>query len=120
MAAFLYFQQLHVTDDVVKMFLELFHRISVRAKTELEQAILNRVAGKMGILHRLSATALNFPDSVISGAVYPVVPRDKLESLVKVRALGAPTQTKVSNNHAGEIHTSLSENDRSSFRINYF
>lgn len=86
LAAFFWLRSMEITDNLIKLFIQIVHRIGVRAERKVEKEILNdlrRISNKYGILFNLAQSAVNNPDGIIRDVIYPVVNEQTLRDLIK-------------------------------------
>jgi hypothetical protein len=74
-----------ITDDLVNLLISTVHRIGARAERRVTTELVNafrRVQGKEGLLFRVAAAALAWPDDSVRRVVFPAVGEDNLRNLV--------------------------------------
>lgn len=88
-----------LTDSLVDLLITLALKIDTRAEDRVEGELttdLKRVCGKVGILFRLAAAALEQPDETVRQALYPVVGEVTLHDLMRgARANETPFHQRV-------------------------
>lgn len=85
MACFIYIRSMEIIDDIVKMFLEMIHRIDLRAERQLDRELLKdikRVEGKTQILFRVAEAVVENPDGIIREVIFPKVKEETFCDLV--------------------------------------
>jgi TnpA family transposase len=86
MGCFLSLRSMEVTDDVMRMAIELIHRLDTRSEKQIHRELLadlQRVDGKMQILSRITEAVVEQPDGVIREVIFPQV---KEETFCRLRA----------------------------------
>ena len=76
MACFLHARTMVVTDDVVRMLLEIIRRIDTQTEKHLQKELLRdikRVAGKVQLLYRIAEAVVEEPDGIIRTVLFPQV-----------------------------------------------
>ncbi len=84
LAAFCWVRQREITDQL-ELFIQILNDIRLRAKQHVEQQLLAdfiRVGGKQQLLYRLAEVMWDNPDGIIGEILYPVVGKERLQSLV--------------------------------------
>ncbi len=77
LAALCWTRQAELVDGLVKLLIDLIHRINARAERRVEKEIigeLTAVPGKRGILGRMVTASLERPDETVRTVVFPAVP----------------------------------------------
>lgn len=85
-AIFLYCRQREIIDGLIELFIQIVHRLSVRAERKLVKILLRdfqKVHGKTTLLFRIAEAALENPNGLVKEVVYPVAGEDTLKSLLK-------------------------------------
>ncbi len=85
-AIFLYQRQGEIIDGLVDLFVQIVHRVSVRAERKLVKSLLSdfqKVHGKTALLFRIAEAALDNPDGQVKDVVYPVADEETLNNLLK-------------------------------------
>jgi TnpA family transposase len=92
MACFIHVRTLEVTDDVVRMMLEIIRRLETQPEKHLHRVLLRditRVAGKVQRLFRVAEAVVEAPDGTISEVLFPRVGEATFRELVaEARASG--------------------------------
>ena len=92
MASFIHVRTLEVTDDVVRMMLEIIRRLETQTEKHLHRALLRdikRVAGKVQLLFRVAEAVVEAPDGTIREVLFPRVGEATFRELVaEARASG--------------------------------
>ena len=112
MACFIHVRTMEVTDDVVRMMLEIIRRIDTQTEKHLQKALLRdikRVAGKVQLLYRVAEAVVEEPDGTIrDGALSAGQGRDLSGSRGGSQGQWAAVPHLVSVRHAAEVRPSLS------------
>ncbi len=85
-AIFIYFRQREIIDGLIELFIQIVHRISVRAERKLVKELLSdfrKVHGKSTLLFRIAEAALLNPEGRVKDVVYPVAGENVLQNLLK-------------------------------------
>ena len=93
LAALLHTRGMEITDHIVRLFLELIHRVEKKADKAMEKRLIEdikKVYGKSHILYRVARAATQHPDETIRDAIFPVVKEDVLHRLVEESELIEP------------------------------
>jgi len=93
-AIYLYQRQGEIIDDLIDLFVQIVHRVSVRAERKLVKALLSdfqKVHGKTALLFRIAEAALNNPDGHVKDVVYPIADEETLKNLLKEYKSSGPT-----------------------------
>ena len=93
MACFVSIRTMEVMDNIVRMFMEMIHRIDVRAEKKRDTELLmdlKRVDGKTQILFRLAEAATENPDGTIRDVIFPIVKAETLRNLVAEKEASGP------------------------------
>lgn len=110
-AIFCWQRKKEIIDGLIDLLVQIVHRISVRAEKKVTKEILNdfkKVQGKIPLLYRIAEVALDFPNSLVKDALYPVVGEQTLADLVKEYKSTGPAYKK-------HVHTII----RSSYSHHY-
>ena len=86
LAIFLYFRQREIIDGLIELFIQIVHRLTVRAERKLIKELLSdfqKVHGKTTLLFRIAEAALLNPEGRVKDVVYPVAGENVLQSLLK-------------------------------------
>lgn len=98
---FCYLKRQEVIDNLVDHLCNLIHKIKKKGQ-KVENALNNQI-GKLSYgldaLYRMAEVAYDKPEDVIRDAIYPVVSRDQLETLIKIR--------QIQKNMKSDIHQTL-------------
>jgi len=84
---------MEVTDDAVRMLLEVIRRIATQTEKHLRKALLQdikRVAGKMQILFRVAEAVIEVPDGTIRTVLFPRVKEETCRELVAESKANGP------------------------------
>ncbi|MBF0398926.1 MAG: Tn3 family transposase, partial [Desulfobacterales bacterium] len=85
-AVLLHFQQMEVTDNIVRCFLELIRRIEKKSDTSLEKDLINnikKVYGKNKILYKLALASTANPNGRIQDVIFKEVKEEVLKRIVE-------------------------------------
>jgi TnpA family transposase len=85
-AIFLYFRQREIIDGLIELFIQIVHRLSVRAERKLVKELLSdfqKVHGKTTLLFRIAEAALLNPEGRVKDVVYPIAGENILQNLLK-------------------------------------
>jgi Tn3 transposase DDE domain/Domain of unknown function (DUF4158) len=92
LAIFVYVRLAEVTDDVVRMLVEIIQRLDRRSDHQLYRELLQdlkRVEGKIQILYRVAEVVTTTPDGRIREVLFPVVKEETFHQLtVEYRTTG--------------------------------
>lgn len=83
---FLYIRQREIIDGLIELFIQIVHRLSVRAERKLVKELLSdfqKVHGKTTLLFRIAEAALLNPEGRVKDVVYPVAGENILQNLLK-------------------------------------
>ncbi len=75
-----------ITDSLVELLIHIAHRIGTHAENRVEAELLRqlrRVAGKGKLLYKLAKAARGTPDGTVEAVIYPVVPANVLDDLIR-------------------------------------
>ncbi|MGW3471041.1 hypothetical protein ACWDKQ_21870 [Saccharopolyspora sp. NPDC000995] len=94
LAALCWVRQAEITDDLIRLLVDLVHKINARAERRVEKELLGEmtsVPGKKGIFLKMVNAVLEHPDEQVRSAVWPVVPGGEktLRKLVKELLAGS-------------------------------
>jgi TnpA family transposase len=84
MGCFLSLRSMEVTDDVMRMAIELIHRLDTRSEKQIHRELLadlQRVDGKMQILSRITEAVVEQPDGVVREVIFPHVKEETFRRL---------------------------------------
>ncbi len=84
-AIFLYFRQREIIDGLIELFIQIVHRLSVRAERKLVKGLLSdfqKVHGKTTLLFSIAEAALLNPEGRVKDVIYPVVGENILQNLL--------------------------------------
>ena len=93
MACFIHVRTMEVTDDVVRMLLEIIRRIETQTEKHLHKALLRdikRVAGKVQLLFRVAEAVVEAPDGTIREVLFPRVGEATFRELVAEAKASGP------------------------------
>ena len=85
LASFVHVRTMEVTDDAVRMTLEVIRRIDTQTEKHLEKTILQdikRVTGKVQLLYRIAEAVVEAPDGTIRNVLFPCVKEATFHDLV--------------------------------------
>jgi len=85
MSCFISIRTMEIIDDIVQMFVDLIHRIDVRAEKQRNNEFLKdliRVDGKNQVLFRLAEIIMGNPDGTIRNVIFPVVKPETFHNLI--------------------------------------
>jgi TnpA family transposase len=85
LACFVHVRTMEVTDDAVRMTLEVIRRIDTQTEKHLEKTLLQdikRVAGKVQLLYRIAEAVVEDPDGTIRTVLFPCVKEATFHELV--------------------------------------
>lgn len=108
MACFISIRTMEVIDDIVRMFIEMIHRVDVRAEKKRDNELLKdlkRVDGKTQILFRLAEAAMENPDGTIRDVIFPVVKAETLRNLVSEKEASGPRYQNMHRRFMKEKYT---------------
>jgi TnpA family transposase len=86
LATFCWVRQREITDQLVDLFIRVLNDIRLRAEQRVERELwadFIRVDGKQQLLFRLAEAMWVNPDGIIREVLYPLVGKDRLQSLVQ-------------------------------------
>jgi TnpA family transposase len=108
MACFIAIHTMEVTDVIVRMFIEIIHRIDVRAEKQRDKELLRdlkRVDGKTQILFRLAEAIVENPDGTIRDTIFPIVKAETFHSLVAEKEASGPQYQRMYRRFMKEKYT---------------
>jgi TnpA family transposase len=85
LASFIHVRMMEVTDDTVRMTLDVIRRIETQTEKHLEKALLQdikRVTGKVQLLYRIAEAVVEAPDGTIRNVLFPCVKEATFHDLV--------------------------------------
>jgi TnpA family transposase len=85
LASFVHVRTMEVTDDAVRMTLEVIRRIDTQTEKHLEKTLLQdikRVTGKVQLLYRIAEAVVETPDGTIRNVLFPCVKEATFHDLV--------------------------------------
>jgi hypothetical protein len=86
LGCFLHVRTMEVLDDVVRMAIEMVHRIDVRSDNQLNRELIENLKhedGKLQILSRIVEAVVTKPDGIIREVLFPEVKEETFQDLVK-------------------------------------
>jgi len=93
MACFISIRTVEVIDNIVQMFIDMIHRIDVRAEKQRDDELIKdliRVDGKNQVLFRLAEVIMNNPDGTIRDVIFPVVKPETFHNLIAEKEVNGP------------------------------
>ena len=93
MACFLQVRTMEVTDDVVRMLLELIRRMETQTEKHLQKTLLRdikRVTGKIQLLYRVAEAVMEEPDGTIRTVLFPQVKEETFRELAAEAKASGP------------------------------
>jgi hypothetical protein len=93
MACFISVRTMEVTDDVVRMMLEMIRRIGTQTEKHLQKTVLRdikRVAGKVQLLYRIAEAVVEDPDGTIRTVLFPQVKEETFRDLATEAKASGP------------------------------
>lgn len=84
---FCYLKRQEIIDNLMDHLCNLVHKFKKKAQ-KVENALNNqigRLSHGLDSLYRMARIAYEKPEDIIKDAIYPVVPRDQLEKIIKIR-----------------------------------
>jgi hypothetical protein len=93
MACFVRLRTMEVTDDAVRMMLEVIRRIDTQTEKHLHKELLRdikRVAGKVQLLYRRAEAAVEEPDGTIRIVLFPQVKEETFRDLAAEAQVSGP------------------------------
>jgi hypothetical protein len=85
LACFVHVRTMEVTDDAVRMTLDVIRRIDTQTEKHLEKTLLQdskRVTGKVQLLYRIAEAVVEAPDGTIRNVLFPCVKEATFHNLV--------------------------------------
>ncbi len=110
LACFCWQRRQQVTDNLVRLLIQIIHRMNTRAETKVKKTVIEevvRVSGKQQLLYKMAAAALTDPDGSVREVIFSVVDEAMLHRLVK--------EFKASGDYDTQVHRTL----RSSYSQHY-
>jgi TnpA family transposase len=99
LSTFFWIRSREITDNLIKLLIQIIHRIGVRAERKVDKELLKdfrRVNGKTNLLFQMADAALNNPDGIVKKVLFPVVNESTLKALVKeFKSTGSAYKQKV-------------------------
>ncbi|ACD97397.1 Tn3 family transposase [Trichlorobacter lovleyi] len=86
LGVFLFFRQREIIDGLIELFIQIVHRLTVKAERKLIKELLSdfrKVHGKSTLLFRIAEAALLNPEGRVKDVVYPVAGENVLQNLLK-------------------------------------
>lgn len=83
---FFYFRKREIIDGLIELFIQIVHRLTVRAERKLIKELLSdfqKVHGKATLLFRIAEAVLLNPEGRVKDVVYPVAGENILQNLLK-------------------------------------
>lgn len=111
LAIYCFLRQREITDGLIDLFIQIVHRISVRAERKVVKELLRdfqKVHGKTTLLFRIAEASLDRPQDTVQDVVYPIAGETTLSNLVKEFKSTGVAYTK-------QVHTLI----RSSYSTHY-
>ena len=93
MVCFVMVRTMEVTDDVVRMLLEMIRRIETQTEKHLQKTLLQdvkRVAGKVQLLYRIAEAVVEDPDGTIRTVLFPEVKEETFRDLATEAKASGP------------------------------
>jgi TnpA family transposase len=93
LACFIHARTMDVTDDTVRMLLEVIRRIETQTEKRLHRELLQdikRVAGKVQLLFRVAEAVVDAPEGTIRDVIFPRVKEDIFRELVAEAKASGP------------------------------
>jgi hypothetical protein len=85
LASFVHVRTMEVTDDTVRMMLDVIRRIETQTEKHLKKTLLQdikRVTGKVQLLYRIAKAVVEAPDGTIRNVLFPCVKETTCHELV--------------------------------------
>jgi len=98
MTCFISVRTMEIIDDIVQMFVNLIHRIDVRAEKQRNNEFLKdliRVDGKNQVLFRLAEVIMDNPDGTIREVIFPVVKPETFHNLITEKEVSGPQYQRI-------------------------
>ncbi|KKB96212.1 hypothetical protein SZ25_00285, partial [Candidatus Arcanobacter lacustris] len=86
MAVFIYIRSQGITDNLADVVMQLIHKMRTSSESFVNKHIIKNVKcvdGKFDVLYSLASINASKPRGIIEKQVYPTVPKQKLEDIVK-------------------------------------
>lgn len=86
LACFCWQRRQQVTDNLVRLLIQIIHRMNTRAETKVKRTFIEdvvRVTGKQRLLYKLAQAALTDPEGSVRDVIFSVVGEETLRRLVK-------------------------------------
>jgi len=97
LASFVHIRTGEVTDDIIKMFMDIIHRMDAESEDELDRQLLSdlkKVEGKVQMLFRIANAVVKEPGGTIREVIFPEVGEKTFQELVaEYDATGARFRT---------------------------
>lgn len=93
MACFIHARTMEVTDDVVRMLLEIIRRMDTQTEKHLQKELLRdikHVAGKVQLLYRIAEAVVEEPDGTIRTVLFPQVKEETFRDLAAEAKASGP------------------------------
>jgi TnpA family transposase len=93
LASFIHTRTMDVTDDVVRMLLEIIRRMDTQTEKHLHKTLLQdikRVAGKVQLLYRIAEAVVEEPDGTIRTVLFPQVKEETFRDLAAEAKASGP------------------------------
>jgi len=93
LASFIHTRTMDVTDDVVRMLLEIIRRMDTQTEKHLHKTLLQdikRVAGKVQLLYRIAEAVVGEPDGTIRTVLFPQVKEETFRDLAAEAKASGP------------------------------
>ena len=93
MACFIHARTMDVTDDVVRMLLEIIRRMDTQTEKHLHKTLLQdikRVAGKVQLLYRIAEAVVEAPDGTIRTVLFPQIKEETFRDLAAEAKTSGP------------------------------
>lgn len=86
LACFCWQRRQQVTDNLVRLLIQIIHRMNTHAETKVKQTFIEdvvRVSGKQQLLYKMAEAALTNPEGSVRDVIFSVVGEETLRKLVK-------------------------------------
>jgi TnpA family transposase len=86
LAIFFYFRQREIIDGLIELFIQIVHRLSVKAERKLVKKLMrdfHKVHGKTTLLFKIAEAVLLNPEGLVRDVVYPIAGENTLQNLLK-------------------------------------
>lgn len=110
LACFCWQRRHQVTDNLVRLLIQIIHRMNTRAETKVKKTFIEdvvRVTGKQRLLYKMAEAALTNPEGSVREVIFSVVGEDTLRQLIR--------EFKASGDYDEQVHRTL----RSSYSHHY-